>query len=77
MLQNFKLCPEKISAKLLFQSGPTNVSLAAQGDMLKKLADDPKGEISEYMLLEAQPMTVSYNSYNTITHVQRDEETPV
>ena len=69
MLQNYDVCQEQLSAKLMFQSGGDAVSVYAYGNVVKDLVGvDCNEEITGEVLLRARKLTsVQYNPYNVIT----------
>lgn len=66
-------CTCHISAKLLFESKSTVMSLYAHGQMVYEIAAvDDLGEISEEILLQAPTVCkVKYNQQNTIIQIVR------
>ena len=74
MLQRFNVCPENLSAGLLFMSDSNDVSLYAYGQTVRDLACDGDEDVTvtEEMLLQVPILaTVKYNKQNVITGIER------
>ena len=71
MLQRYNVCPDQLSAKLLFSTETGMVSLFAYGKTVLALANQEVDDISEEILLQSPAFTtIKYNSDNVITQVQ-------
>ena len=67
MLQRYDVCPEQLSAKLLFKSGSTFIPLHAYGKILLDITNADKDKINEDMLLQLPTFkSVKYRN-NVIT----------
>ena len=69
MLQRYDICPDQLSAKMLFMASSKIYSLNAYGKTCRDLAEvTDDAEVSEEALMKLpQLSTVTYNDKNIIT----------
>ena len=69
MLQRYDICPDQLSAKMLFMASSKIYSLNVYGKVVKDLAEvtDVAAVTEEALMKLSQLSTVMYNDKNVIT----------